>query len=78
MLTATESLEALSTALVGQHATRYSGASATAYFELGTLLAHTGAEVPDWLMTTPRWARAAVAIGRSATRHRLRESRSSQ
>ncbi|MDO9714149.1 hypothetical protein [Paracraurococcus lichenis] len=78
MPTTTDNLEALSTALVGQHVARHSDASATAYFELGILLAHTGAEVPDWLMTTPRWARAAVAIGRSATRHRLRESRSSQ
>ncbi|MDO9713023.1 hypothetical protein [Paracraurococcus lichenis] len=78
MSTATDGLGALSTALVGQHAARYSDACAIAYFELGILLAHAGGEVPDWLTAAPRWACAAAAIGRSAARHRLRESRLSR
>ena len=75
MTTAVEILEDLSVALAGQHATQYSDASATAYFELGVLMAHTGMDVPDWLTKAPRWARAAVSTGRFAALHRLRESR---
>lgn len=75
MSTLAETLGALSAALAEQHASRYSDASAITYFEFGILLAHMDAEIPDWLTMTPRWARAAVATGRSAAIHKLRESR---
>jgi hypothetical protein len=47
----------------------------TACFDHGIRLAQAGADLPDWLFTAPRWARAAVAIGRSSALRMIQEDR---
>jgi hypothetical protein len=46
-----------------------------ACFDHGIHLAQTRANLPDWLATTPRSARAAVAIGRSSALCVIQEDR---
>jgi hypothetical protein len=44
-------------------------------FDYGIRLAQAGANLPDWLASAPRWARAAVTIGRSSALRVIQEDR---
>jgi hypothetical protein len=44
-------------------------------FDYGIFLAHTGADVPQWLARAPQWACAAVVVGRSSALRAIKEDR---
>src|SRR4051794_15861320 len=46
-----------------------------ACFDHGIRLAQAGADLPDWLATATRWARAAVVVGRSSALRVIQEDR---
>lgn len=67
--------EHLRMTLAGRRVLPYCDALTVACFDLGLSLAQAGADLPVWLGTAPRWARAAVAIGRSAGLRVIEEDR---
>jgi len=66
---------ALQLTLSGQRVLPYDERLTVVCFDHGTHLAQAGAGLPDWLATAPRWARAAVAIGRSSALRVIQEDR---
>ena len=61
--------------LSGQRVLPYDERLTAACFDHGIRLAQAGANLPDWLATAPRWARAAVVIGRSSALRVIQEDR---
>lgn len=61
--------------LSGQRVLSYDERLTVACFDHGIHLAQTGANLPDWLATAPRWARVAVAIVRSSALRVIQEDR---
>ena len=61
--------------LSGQRVLPYDERLTVACFDHGIRLAQAGADLPDWLVTAPPWARAAVAIGRSSALRMIQEDR---
>jgi hypothetical protein len=61
--------------LSGQRVLPYDERLTVACFDHGIRLAQAGANLPDWLATAPRWARAAVTIGRSSALRVIQEDR---
>jgi len=61
--------------LSGQRVLPYDERLTVVCFDHGMRLAQAGANLPDWLATAPRWARAAVAIGRSSALRVIQEDR---
>jgi hypothetical protein len=61
--------------LSGQRVLSYDERLTVACFDHGIRLAQAGADLPDWLASAPRWARAAVAIGRSSALRVIQEDR---
>jgi hypothetical protein len=61
--------------LSGRRVLPYDERLTVACFDHGIRLAQAGADLPDWLASAPRWARAAVAIGRSSALRVIQEDR---
>jgi len=59
--------------LAERRALPYDEALIATCFDYGIFLAHTGADLPHWLVTAPPWARAAVVVGRSSALRVIKE-----